>query len=251
MNKYIFIFLIPTINFCLFELFFFYPRLFYFILIAINLLIFFSLKKIKGKKITEKSLWNISILPIFFSTSLMIYSALITNNFFIHFLFVVNLLFTYYYLKSAYFKDTEHGGVKDSFENISSYGNFLTLFFASASIYGLKAFLGIPVWLLIIAMAIIILLIVYEAIWANRIKIRQGGAYILIVCLLLIQIAWSIYFLPLNHNTLGLILAICYYILIGLTKSFLRDNLNRRTIKLYLIFGLGSIVLILLTAKWA
>lgn len=251
MNNYILVFLTPVINLFLFELFFFYPKFFYLVLILVNLLILFSLKKITGKRLGDRDFWNLSILPILFSTSLIIYSALLTNRFFVQFLFIINLFFTYYYLKNVYSRSDETDNSKAFLENIYAYGNFLILFFASASAYGLKSFLNISIWLLILVMAGIILLTIYGSLWANKITIRTGGIYIFIVCLALIQLAWAIYFLPLSYNTLGLILAICYYILMGLVKSHLKDNLNKKVIKLYLIFGLLSMALILLTARWA
>lgn len=248
--SYIFIFLTPIINILLLELYSIRPKFFYFSLVLVNLIIIYSIKKLSEKKLLELELWNLAILPISFVSSIMLYSTLLTNNISIQILFITTLIFTHYYLKNVYFRKKEKEGRKDFFENISSYGNFLVLFFTSASAYGLKSFLNTPIWILILMLAIIIALMVYESLWANKISMKRGGIYIFLSCLVLIQIAWSIYFLPLNYNTLGLILAICYYILIGAIKYFLRSNLNRKTVKLYLIFGFLSIILILLTAKW-
>jgi len=63
-------------------------------------------------------------------------------------------------------------------------------------------------------------------------------------------LAWAASFTSLSFYILGLILAVCYYILIGLIRFYLLGRLTRQTIKLYLIFGLSSIFLVLLTAKW-
>jgi len=246
---YIFIFITPIINLFLFELYFFQLNFFYFSISIINLLILLSIKEISKEKLLSKELWTLNIMPILFINSTILYSTLIINNFIIQSLFVINTIFTFYFLKNIFFRKDETKN-KHFFENISSYGNFLIVFFAGAGIYGLKSFLNTPIWILIIILAIIIILIIYESIWANKINIRKGSIYIFISCLMLVQIAWSIYFLPLNFNVLGLILAICYYILIGVIKYSLRSNLTKKTIKLYLIFGFLSIALILLTAKW-
>ncbi len=249
-HGYIFVFLTPLINLLLLELFFFYPKFFYISLILINLLIIISVKKVINPETSLKNLFNSLILPILFSTSLITYSILLSNKFFVHFLFVVSFFFIYYYLKNVYLRGRESEEAVNFFENISSYGNFLTLFFTFSTIYGMRSFLNIPIWPLVLIMAIIVLLVVYESLWTNKLKTYKNTIYIFLICLILTQIAWSIYFLPLNYNTLGLTLAICYYILIGVLKNFLRKNLDKRTIKLYLIFGLLSIVLIFLTASW-
>lgn len=250
-HGYIFVFLTPIITLLLLELFFFYPKFFYISLILVNLLIVISIKKITNPKTSLVNMLNSLILPILFSTSLMIYSILLTSKFFIHFLFIVNFFFIYYYLKNIYLKGRESSEAIGFFENVSSYGNFLTLFFTFSAIYGMKSFLNTPIWPLVLIMAIIVLLVIYESLWTNRLKTNKNIIYIFLICLILTQIAWSIYFLPLNYNTLGLTLAICYYILIGVVRFFLRKTLDKKTIKLYLIFGLLSIVLIFLTASWA
>jgi len=86
--------------------------------------------------------------------------------------------------------------------------------------------------------------------WANRIDLKIGFFYILIISLVLTELTWSASFLTLNFYILGLILAVCYYILIGLTRFHLLDKLTKRLVKLYLFYGFGSILIVLLTANW-
>jgi hypothetical protein len=243
---YLFIYLTPLINTLLFEAFFFKASFFYIALILSNLLLLLAIRRITGKKINTADFWNFGILPFIFSNFLAIYSLLIVNHYVIQLLFALNFFFTLYYLKNIY------KGEKGSFlENISSYGNFLGIFFSFAVIYGLRAFLDTSIWILVLAAAFVIILVVHQTFWAYKIRFTAGIIYIFISCLAIIQIAWAIYFLPFNYNALGLILAICYYVLIGLIKSSFAGKLTSRNLKLYLISGLGSILIILLTAKWA
>jgi hypothetical protein len=242
---YLFIFLIPLVNFFIFEAFFFRPKLFYAAVIVSSLLFLLAVKKITGKKIWGKEFWYFSILPILFSGSVAAYSLLITNHFFIHLLLLLNFSFSFYYLKNIY-----QGKQGDFLENISSYGNFLIVFFSFSVIYGLKTFLNIPVWISILVVAMVMILMICQIFWANKVISRTNTVFIFIACLVLTQLAWVLYFLPFNYNALGLILAICYYMLIGLIKLCLSEKLTTRNIKLYLISGLSGIFLILLTAKW-
>jgi hypothetical protein len=94
------------------------------------------------------------------------------------------------------------------------------------------------------------LLVIYQVIWANKIDLNLGFVFILILGFVLIEAAWSISFLPLNYNVLGMVLAICYYISIGLTRFHLRNKLNRKVVKLYLFLGFISILILLLTSRW-
>jgi len=72
----------------------------------------------------------------------------------------------------------------------------------------------------------------------------------LLVCLVLVELAWSISFLTLSYYILGLILAICYYILIGLVRFYLLGTLDKKIAKLYLIYGFGALLIVLLTSRW-
>lgn len=243
---YFFIYLTPLVNTLLFEAFFFRASFFYIALASSNVLMFLAIAVVTRKKINSAEFWNFLILPFIFSNFLAVYSLLIVNQYIIQFLFALNFFFTVFYLKNIY-----KGKMGGWLENISSYGNFLAIFFSFSAIYGLKAFLNTQLWILVLAATVVTILIVHQTFWACKIRFQSGFAHILISCLIIIQIAWALYFLPFNYNTLGLILAICYYMLIGLTKASFAEKLTSRNLKLYLVFGLGSILIILLTAKWA
>jgi hypothetical protein len=245
MIVYFFIFLTPFVNFIIFETFFFKAGLFYAALAVSQLFLLVAVRVITGKRIISGEFWSFSIFPLLFSGSLAAYSLLLVNHVAIHFLFAINLFFTYFYLKNIY-----RGGQKEFLENISSFGNLLVIFFSFSVIYGLESFLGLPIWLLILGSAALVILLVYQIFWANAIKAENVLAYVFLSGLLLTEIAWAVYFLPFNYNTLGLLVTICYYLLIGFTKLSLGEKLTNRQIKLYLVSGLVSFLLILSTAKW-
>jgi hypothetical protein len=242
---YLLIFLTPVINFILFEAFFFRAGLFYAVLAVSSVLLLIAVRRITGKKINTAEFWNFSIFPILFSGSLAAYSLLIVNHFIIHFLFVLCLVFNYFYLKNIY-----RGEEKDFLESISSYGNLLIVFFSFAAIFGFEAFLGLPIWMLVIGSAVVVMLVVYQIFWVNKIK-ENVLAYAFLAGLLMTEIIWAVYFLPFNFNTLGLLAAICYYLMIGFVKLSLAEKLTARNIKFYLVTGSIFLILILLTAKWA
>jgi|WetSurMetagenome_2_1015567.scaffolds.fasta_scaffold12602_4 hypothetical protein len=242
----LFIYLTPLLNLALFEMFFFRPHLFYLALILSNLLLLAATAVVSEKKIISREFWNFSIFPILFSMAIAAYSLFLINHYFIQLFFILNFFITLFYLKNIY-----QGERNDFLENISSYGNFLAVFFIFSAAYGLRAFLSVPVWILILATAVLVVLIVYQIFWANKILAPQNFIYIFIACLLIIQISWALYFFPFNHNILGLILAICYYMIIGLLKSSIVGKFTTRVLKLYIFFGFSGIILLLLAAKWA
>lgn len=243
--------IIPVIIFFLFEWFFLYPKMIYVSLVLVNSLFFFTTWQFSRISLADKKWWNFFILPAVLSTGLAAYSATLANRPAIQILFIANSAFLYFYLRLVYYRLIEHPSYKEeNFENISSYGNFLSFFFTAAAIYSLQSFLNAPVWLLMAILLAVTAIIVYQAVWSAKIDIKRGIIYILIICLSIIELGWSISFLPLNFNTAGLVLAICYYLIISFSKFHILGRLNNKIIKIYLSFGLLSIIFALLTARW-
>jgi len=244
---------VALFTFILLEIFFIKPKFIYFAATLIILLIISAARRLTRHSLIDKTWWNMIILPIIFSSSLIAYSVLLpkTNLFLSQVLSFLNAGFLFFYLRAVYFYLILPSAEKKiGLENISSYGNFLALFFVSATVYGMQSFLNTPIWLLISIFLLLSGLLTYQVFWSNRISVNNGFIYILICCLVLTELAWSLFYLPFNFNVSGFILAIYYYILIGLTRAYLQDRLNNRVIKLYLGLGLFSIFAILFTARW-
>lgn len=243
--------IVPALAWATLEIYLAYPGQIYVALVLINLFLFFALWQFTRESIAEKKWWNFLVLPALLSVALVSYTTLLKNRLFIQFLFFLEVAILYLYLRFSYYYlvRPEHYKVS-SIENISQYVGFLTFFLAAATVYGLESFLDLPAWILMIAMLVVSALVVYEIIWANNIDLKDGFVYLLVGCLVLTELAWSISFLPLNFNIAGFTLAVFYYMLVGSVRLHLIGALDRSKIKMYLAFGFLSIILILMTARW-
>jgi len=265
--------IVPLLTLVLLEIFFFNPKMIYVVLVLVNLLIFFAVWQFSKASDISKDRWSrfsLMILPCMMSTSVAVYIILLSNKLVVQLLLILNIVLLYLYLRYIYYYLIRPAAYTAfSIENISSYGNFFTFFLVATTVYGMQAFLSIQTWLLMIIMLMASGLIVYQVMWANKIdlgkpralemlrggqgisKVRgKGIIYILISCLIIFELSWSISFLPLNHHIAGLIVAICYYMLIGLVRHFLLEKLDKKIIRLYLGFGLTSLFIVLITARW-
>ncbi len=243
--------LIPILILILFEVFFFYPGMFYVSLVLANLLIFFAITQFSKASNADKERWNYLILPVCLVTSLAVYSTLLTNKIIVQTLFVLNIVLLYYYLRSVYYYLIYPAGyTPGTIENFSSFANLLVIFWSASVIYGFQSFLNLPIWLLIIVMLAAASLVIYQVLWSNKIDIKKSLIYILVGCLILVELSWAASFLPFNYNITGLIIAICYYMLIGLIRFYLLNKLDKKVVRFYLGLGLSSIILIILTAQW-
>ncbi len=243
--------IIPIVIFVLTEIFFFYPRIIYVSGVLIVLLFFFTTRQfVLASKKQEKWL-DYFVLPVLFTINLILFVTMLPSSFLVQVLFLGNLVVLYLYLREIYYYLMEHSAYKEhSMENFSSYVNFLSVYFLASAIYGFQSFLNTPLWLLMILLLVEICFIVYQVFWANDIDLKAGMFYIVLSCLVILEIAWAISFLTLSYYILGLMLAVCYYILIGLTRFYLQGTLSHSQVKHYLVFGFSSILVVLLTARW-
>lgn len=242
---------IPLAVYVLAEMYFFYPRLIYVAVVLINLLIFFAVWQFCAASQVDKEWWNYLILPAVTSTVIIAYTVFLSSKALIQLLFVLNLAFLYFYLRYVYYYLLNPSLYETfSIENISSYIGWFSFFLLAATIYGLQSFLNLPIFRLALIMLAVTTLTVYQAIWVNKIDFKKGLPHILISCLILVELCWSISFLPFNYNISGLCLAICFYAIVGLVKNHLLDKLDMTKVKMYLILGSVSLFLILFTAKW-
>lgn len=242
---------VPLATWLMLEYYFFNHQSIYVVSGLIVFLSVFTLWRFAKESVMERGWWNFSILPIFFSSAIIVYSVLLDNQTAIQLLFFIDLIFLYFYLRFSYYYLIKPSGYKvSSIENLSSYANFFSYFLISAALFGLQSYLSIWVWPLMVILVFTSILAIYQLFWANKIKIRESLLFIIIPSLILLELGWSISFLPLNFNIAGLILSICYYVTIGLTRLYLANDLEKDKVRLYLSLGISSILLILLTARW-
>lgn len=243
--------LAPLAVYGLAETYFFYPKLIYAVAVAMNLLIFFTVWRLGVASQVDRQWWNYLILPAVMSTAVTAYSVFLNSRPLIQLLFILDSVFLYFYLRHIYYYLLEPGSYEAfSIENISSYISWFSFFFLAAAVYGLESFLNFPIFQLALIILAAAALINYQIIWVNKIELKKALPYLLVSCLILAELGWSIFFLPFNYNISGLLLAICFYVTSGLVKNHLLDKLDLSKVKIYLILGLASLFLILFTARW-
>lgn len=236
------------------EIYFFWPAYLFASLVASSVMIIVSIRLMSLDNLIDRHWWNYSILPLSFFNGLNIYAAILPykNNIpLLQGLFILSAIFLYYYLRSAYYHLVLPTAERSTnLENISSFGNFLSFFFIASTVFGLQSFLGVPSWQLIMIIVAVCLFLIYQAIWSLRASVNHNLPFILIGSLVISEIAWSLFYLPFNFNISGGILAVEYYILTGILRAYSHNKLDSKILKIYLGFGLLSIFVILITARW-
>ena len=179
------ILIIPFLLLIVEEAIFFLPRGLYFFLFVINFLIIFSIYKIAKNNLSSD--WrNFIVFPFIFFNSLILYCLTIPSKYFLQALFIFSVLYLRYYLNSIYYFLHKPALYRSfSIENISSYGNFIAVYFTSSALFGIQSFLNWPTWLIILIFIVFFTIVIYQVLWANKIPPARGFAHIFIAGLLL------------------------------------------------------------------
>jgi hypothetical protein len=252
-NRYLALF-VPLAAGIMLELWYYLPSAIY-VVTAITIIVFLgAVRQLLHSGSKRERWWNLSILPVVFTLSIVLFSVIVPKSI-VQPLFFIDVVFLYFYFRTVYYHlhfnspaaNKHHG---ESLRNLSVYGNFLAAYFMSSSTYGLQAFLGVEVWLLTLIIFVFFELVVHQIFWASQIDWRRGLLFILLTGFILAEVSWAVSFLTLSYYILGLILAVCYYMIIGLARIYLSGSLDARTVKKYLFLGFFSLTIVMLSSRW-
>jgi hypothetical protein len=229
-----------------------WPQLFYGLIVAANLLLlvlFYLLLRQPGK-----SWWSLWLLPFLVFNSINAYILLIPqevwlNKIFIQALFVLFLGFNFSYCKQAY-DFVFHPEQENNLPNLAANFSFLSWFFALAAVYGLQLFLDLSYWILLVILIVLAIGTTYLNLWINRLLGRERIIFMFLAAFIVAQLAWAVYFLPFDYNSLGLIIALVYYVVWNLIRFYLSHNWNKKNLRSLLVFAGLIMALVLLTVKW-
>lgn len=246
--------MVPFLSWLLVEAVNFWPRMFWVDLVLIALLNFFAARQFAVFSPEKEHKWlPLSLLPFLFTLSVLSFSILIVNRWLLQVLILSILPVVYKYYKSLYYYIFDKKNYPSNYlVNFSSYLNFVIIYFFSSAMFGLREFVNIPqiFYVLMIASVFVIIMAVYQVFWINRLAEKQNYIFIFLLAIILIEIAWVSAFLSVSFYISGLIVAICYYITIGLTRFYLQGTLTGSLARLYLTFGFLSLFLVLFTSRW-
>ncbi|MEI7620165.1 MAG: hypothetical protein WCJ57_01175 [Candidatus Falkowbacteria bacterium] len=238
----------------LLEIFIFWPKFFYLILLLLNITLITAVYSLMRKAELGRAWWNFWILPFLVLNSVVAYAILIPqdiwfNKLFIQALFILIIGFNFSYFKNIY-NSVFHSDQPNNLPNISANFSFLSWFFMLSAIYGLQLFLNLSYWILIIVLIVSALLTTYQYLWINNLRGKENYIFVFLSAFVVSQLAWSAYFLPFDYNSLGIIMALIYYVFLNLTRLYLSHNWNKKNLQSLLIFAGTIMLLVLLTLKW-
>ncbi|PIP33715.1 hypothetical protein COX69_04150 [Candidatus Falkowbacteria bacterium CG_4_10_14_0_2_um_filter_48_10] len=245
------IFLSPFFVFTVFEAILAWPKTIYALtgLAVLGLGVLARLYRHFGA--SGRSWTSVWILAPLYILGLSAFSAVFARTAFLHACFIISAFFMYFFLLSLFRLDREEKKSSLlSLNNTANFAAFAIVFFFSSAIYGLVTWLRWPHWPLVLVMLSVMIVLTYILAQLFSVYRREYMAIFLIGILSLGEIFMVMFYLPLENFLLGYIFAVFYYIFFGLARIHLLTGENRKIARYYLGFGLGSIAVVLLTARW-
>ncbi len=235
---------------------FFFPKHSALIGVLLFLSVFISFFLLFRSSPTKIQALPILLLPIYSSASLILFALIIPISkslaiFLLQSLFLVFALIYYYYNRRIFdrlFYPQRFS--RQSLVFFSSYANLLSIYLAASAIFGLQNYIGTSIWLSILTIVALTSIASYQIFWASDYKRPARLFYASLIGLLFFELVWAISFLTLSHYILGLLVAIAYYAINGLSRLKIGQALNSSVIKTYLYLSLLSLIAVLVTARW-
>jgi hypothetical protein len=205
-----------------------------------------------AKRKLNKRFFNFLIAPlIFFLSSFsfllfvenaLVYRIAAIGSAFLLFLFLDQVL-NYFYFSFKYQPYT--------LESFSFYTNIFAVFFLSTSLFSALIFLHYNRFLIAAIGLLFIGLMAYQIFWVNKISWAKSHLFVFIIPLCLTELFLAISYLPTSFFVNAFLISILFYLMIGLSRQFLLETINRKNVIYYLSISAAAIVAILATAQWS
>lgn len=199
----------------------------------------------------NKKFWQLLITPaLLFASGLLFFSFLEGYLFQQAFLLVLVILI-WAFLQVIFLMHHSRPHYQPyALENIIVHLNLIIIFFTAASFFSLIVFLGISLGILLVIFYLVTFLLAYQLLWVSGTTFTANWPYAVIITIVLTEIFWAVSFLPTSVYVNGLVLAISYYLIAGLTRNWLLEIKEKKVVRRYLLISILVFIITMLTAKW-
>lgn len=152
-------------------------------------------------------------------------------------------VYTFYYFPANY--------QPYSLEYLSLSMYVVMTFALCAGSYALLLFIQVlPVWLPAIILFAFFVFSTVCMFWVSKVHLESSLIYGLVGALALTQLFLAISFLPTSFLVNGAVLAIFYYVFLGISRAHILERLSKVVLRRYVGSGILGIILLLITTKW-
>ena len=203
------------------------------------------------KVFAEKKNYFFLASPIFLLCGSVLFLIFLKNSALMHLSILLFSFIFFLFSESlfAYFYDYENQS--HPLENVLTGINLLALFLIYSHLFLFLTLFNFSLWIMLPLLILTTFISSYQLFYIYKIAQKINYFYSIITAIIILEIFWSIMFLPTNFYVNGLILINVYYIIIGTSYFYFMEALTKPRIIRHLSISLIIIILTLATAKWA
>jgi hypothetical protein len=250
--KRILVFLGPLLIAIILELSFYNLKLLY-VLPFIGILgLLLILKYLIKEKLFSQEYFYLSLLPFLLFICTISLLLLISFVFLKHLIIILFALLLILYLENIflyYYQPLNYQLY--ALENLAAIFNLIIFFLLAIILNAFYTFLNLPLWLLSIILIIALSLLISQSFWINKLKNEFCYVYLLIIDIIILEFFWALTFLPTNFYVSSIILTIIFYLIWGILKAKLNEQLAKPIIWRYLLISTILLLIIIITSQWA
>jgi hypothetical protein len=138
-------------------------------------------------------------------------------------------------------------------EHLALAFNVLTVFFVSASAFGLNLFLQpnfFGLTMIVVGFFLLSLFIIYSTLWVSKVERAQAWPYALAGAVLITEFFSVVTFLPSGFYSGAAFVTVVFYVFLGLTRAWFMDKLSRTVYWRYVLVAAAIIGLLAGAASW-
>lgn len=135
-------------------------------------------------------------------------------------------------------------------EHLSLVLNVLTMFFLAATAFGFQMFLHLPLFLTSAAFFCVSAFVIYGTLWVSKVEHTHGWRFALSGAVLTTELFMVVSFLPTGFYTNAALLALFFYLFLGLSRARFTDQLTSVLVRRYVVIAVILFATVLGTAQW-
>lgn len=191
--------------------------------------------------ITPFALFLSTYLVLFYLDSLIVYRG-VTFGTAIFLFLILDQTLNYFYFSMKYQPYT--------LESFSFYTNILSMFYWSVSLFSTLIFLHYNRFIIAAIGLLMGGVLVYQLFWINKISWQKSQLFVYVIPIVLAELFLAISYLPSSFYVNAFLLTISFYLMVGLARLFLQENLNKKNVTTHILISAVSVILIIVTAQW-
>ncbi|MFH0952022.1 MAG: hypothetical protein V1838_02415 [Patescibacteria group bacterium] len=200
---------------------------------------------------TRGGRWHFTLLAGSYVISVILFLTFLENNAIKHSHIISAGILWWLWVEQMYrFQYDTNSYVPFSVANVTSLLTLMASFYSITAAFAFKLLLNYPIWQLTLAVAIVAFVLSIETIWSEKLSPLRYWATPTIIGLVTAELFWVTSYLPTSYLVNGIVITIIFYVIVNLSRFFIKKELTKAIITRYLLVSLFMLILTIASARW-